>query len=129
MNLSLFVIAPLVTVLAILFCRGQNAIRWVSLAGVTVQLFLSFILLRRFWQERAGAFSPPMLFTYRYHWFRHLHIDYYVGVDGISVGMILLTAVVMVGAVLVSWKIAFRVKEFFVLLLLLSAGAYGFFIS
>jgi NADH-quinone oxidoreductase subunit M len=43
--------------------------------------------------------------------------------------MILLTALVMIGAVLVSWKITDYTKEFFVLLLLLSAGAYGFFIS
>jgi NADH-quinone oxidoreductase subunit M len=129
MNLLLLVIAPLITVLAVLFCRGQNAIRWLSLAGVTVQLLLSVVLLTRFWQERIGGNLTPMLFTYRQHWFSHLHINYYVGVDGISVGMILLTALVMVGAVLVSWKIAFRIKEFFVLLLLLSAGAYGFFIS
>jgi NADH-quinone oxidoreductase subunit M len=43
--------------------------------------------------------------------------------------MILLTAFVMVAAVLVSWKIGMMGKEFFVLLLFLSAGAYGFFLS
>src|SRR5207253_5134710 len=51
------------------------------------------------------------------------------GVDGISVSMILLTAFVVLAGVLVSWRIETLSKEFFFLLLLLSAGAYGFFIS
>ena len=58
-----------------------------------------------------------------------LNIWYHVGVDGISVAMILLTAFVMVAAILVSWKVERMGKEFFFLLLFLSAGAYGFFIS
>src|SRR6185295_2785281 len=52
-----------------------------------------------------------------------------VGVDGISVAMILLTAFVVVSGILVSWKMEMMSKEFFFLLILLSAGAYGFFIS
>ena len=70
-----------------------------------------------------------MLFEGRHAWFPALNIWYDVGVDGISVAMILLTAFVMLGAVLVSWRISTMGKEFFVLLLLLSAGAYGFFLS
>jgi NADH-quinone oxidoreductase subunit M len=45
------------------------------------------------------------------------------------IAMILLTAFVMQAAILVSWKVETMGKEFFVLLLLLSAGAYGFFLS
>ena len=127
--LSLLVILPLLTTLAVLFCRGQNAVRLLSFAGVVIQLIVSFVLLGRYWQERSAGNTAPMLFVYRHSWFSALNIDYHVGVDGISVAMILLTALVMVGAVLVSWKIAPMGKEFFVLLLLLSAGAYGFFIS
>ncbi|HEY4107423.1 NADH-quinone oxidoreductase subunit M [Puia sp.] len=129
MNLSILVIVPLLTVLALLFSRGQNAIRWLSFAGVTVQLVLSFVLLAVFWKERAAGNPVSMLFEYRHAWFSALNIDYHVGVDGISVAMILLTAVIMVGAVLVSWKIGPHSRVFFILLLLLSAGAYGFFIS
>jgi len=129
MNLSLLILAPLITAVAVLFCGGLNRIRWVSLAGVTAQLALAFVLLVLYWRERTGGNEAAMLFQSRFAWFPALNIWYHVGVDGISVVMILLTAFVMLAAVLVSWRIGTMVKEFFVLLLLLSAGAYGFFIS
>lgn len=129
MNLSLLIILPLLTILALLFCKGQSQVRWISFAGVTAQLILSLVLLALYWQQRAAHNTEHFLFDSRQPWFSALNIEYHVGVDGISVSMILLTALVMVGAVLVSWNITTRVKDFFVLLLLLSAGAYGFFIS
>jgi NADH-quinone oxidoreductase subunit M len=129
MNLSLLVLMPLITAVAVLFCKGPNGVRWVSLAGATVQLLLSFGLLALYWKERAAGNGAVMLFEYRHVWFRALNIWYHVGVDGISVAMILLTAFVMEAAILVSWKIEKMGKEFFVLLLLLSAGGYGFFLS
>jgi len=129
MNLSLLIILPLVTVVAVLFCRNLSGIRWISFIGVAVQLVLAFVLLGLYWKARAGGNNAAMLFEGRHAWFPALNIWYDVGVDGISVAMILLTAFVMLGAVLVSWRISTMGKEFFVLLLLLSAGAYGFFLS
>jgi len=129
MNLSLLIILPLLTILLLAFCRSQSQVRWVSFIGVTVQLVLSLVLLALYWREHAVHGATRFLFESRQSWFSALNIEYHVGVDGISVAMILLTAMVMVGAVLVSWNIGAQVKEFFVLLLLLSAGAYGFFIS
>jgi len=129
MNLSLLLLTPLITAVAVLFCRGLNGIRWVSLAGTTVQLLLSFGLLALYWKERATDHAHLQLFEYRHAWFASLNIGYHVGVDGLSVAMILLTAFIMVAAVLVSWRVERMSKEFFFLLLVLSAGAYGFFIS
>jgi NADH-quinone oxidoreductase subunit M len=129
MNLSFLVLVPLITAVAVLFCRGRGGIRWVSLAGATVQLLLSFGLLALYWKERSAGNSAAMLFEYRHAWFTSLNIGYHVGVDGISIAMILLTAFVMEAAILVSWKVERMGKEFFFLLLLLSAGAYGFFLS
>jgi len=82
-----------------------------------------------YWNERAMGDSAPMLFEDNYTWYAPLHINYHVGVDGISIAMILLTAFVVLAGVLVSWNIGQLNKEFFFLLLLLSVGAYGFFIS
>jgi len=62
-------------------------------------------------------------------WYQAWNIHYHVGVDGVSIAMILLTAFVVVAGVLVSWSQDWLSKEFFFLLILLSAGAYGFFIS
>ncbi|MDO6429769.1 NADH-quinone oxidoreductase subunit M [Flavitalea sp. BT771] len=129
MNLSLLVLAPLITAVAVLFCRGLNRVRWVSLAGASVQLVLSFGLLALYWKERAAGNDAAMLFEYRHAWYLPLNIWYHIGVDGISVAMILLTAIVMEAAILVSWSIKTMSKEFFTLLLFLSAGAYGFFLS
>ena len=129
MNLSLLIIMPLITAAVVFFCKGVRGIRWVSLAGVSVQLLLSFGLLALYWKERAAGNGAAMLFEYRHAWFPSWNIWYHVGVDGISVAMILLTAVVMEAAILVSWSIKPMAKEYFILLHLLSAGAYGFFLS
>ena len=129
MNLSYLILVPLITAVAVLFCRGLNGIRWVSLAGAMVQLLLSFGLLASYCKERGAGNDAAMLFEYRHAWFPALNIGYHVGVDGISVAMILLTAFIMTAAILVSWTIKSMSKEFFFLLLILSGGAYGFFMS
>ena len=129
MNLSLLILAPLITAVAVVFCRGLNRIRWVSLAGVTVQLGLAFGLLFLYWRERASGHGAAILFESRHAWFPSLNIWFHLGVDGISVAMLLLTAFVMEAAVLVSWKVKSMGREVFVLLHILGAGAYGFFLS
>ncbi len=129
MNLSLLIILPLITVVAVLFCRGLNAIRWISLTGVVVQLVLAFVLFGFYWKARASGNGAAMLFEGRHAWFPALNIWYDVGVDGISVAMILLTAFVMLGAVLVSWKMDGWVRNSLSCCCCLSAGAYGFFLS
>ena len=129
MNLSLLVLIPLLTAIGILFCKGAKGIRTISLAGATLQLLLSFFLLYAYWNLRAAGDTAPMVFESSYSWFSALNINYHVGVDGISIAMILLTAFVVIAGVLVSWANETLNKEFFFLLMLLSVGAYGFFIS
>ena len=129
MNLSLFVIVPLITAIAIVFCKGLPQVRLVALIGASAQLLLSFLLAILYWKERAAGNAAPMLFEYRHTWFASWNIDYHIGVDGISVAMILLTAIVTEAGILVSWTMRPMSKEFFLLLLFLSAGAYGFFMS
>jgi NADH-quinone oxidoreductase subunit M len=129
MNLSLFLIFPVLTAVAILFCKGLKQVRMAALMGSALQMVLAFILLFSYWNERAGGNMDQMLFQYRCTWFAPLNIEYFIGVDGISVCMILLTAFVVIAGILVSWKMETLSKEFFFLLLFLSAGAYGFFIS
>ena len=94
MNLSLLVIVPLITTVLLLFARGQKGVRRIALAGVTIQLVLSFVLLVLYWQERAAGGTAAgaaagnaavgytrageasiFLFQYRHAWFSALHID------------------------------------------------------
>ncbi len=129
MNLSLLIILPLITATALLFCKGLKQVRTVSLIGTSVQAIFSFGILFIYWQARASGNASQFLFELNYSWFEPLHINYHVGIDGISLSMILLTAMVVLAGVLVSWTQETLNKEFFFLLLFLSAGAYGFFIS
>jgi NADH-quinone oxidoreductase subunit M len=129
MNLSLLILLPLVTAVVILFCKGLKQVRMVALLGAVIQLGASSWLTLLYWHERGIGNNDPMLFQSNDTWFKPLGINYHIGVDGISIAMILLTASVVVAGILVSWTMEKLSKEFFFLLVLLSMGAYGFFIS
>ncbi len=129
MLLSLLIILPLLTALAILFCKGLKQVRLVSLTGASAQFIFSFGLLFEYWKERRSGNTAQFLFDFNISWFEPLHIHYHIGIDGISLAMILLTAFVVIAGILVSWTQEMLNKEFFFLLLILSAGAYGYFIS
>jgi len=129
MNLSLLVILPLLIALLLLPFKQPKQVRAIALCGALLQFILCLILLILFGKERANDNTAIMLFENNYTWYAPLHINYHTGVDGISVSMILLTSFVVLAGVLVSWNMQKFSKEFFFLLLFLSAGAYGFFIS
>jgi NADH-quinone oxidoreductase subunit M len=130
MNILFFLLLiPLITALAILFTRNETAIKLIALIGSTLQLFYSSWLTFFYISYRHAGIKGSMLFEKSVEWFAPLHIYFRVGVDGISLAMVLLTALVVIGGILVSWKIQKQVKEFFFLILLLSLGAYGFFIT
>ena len=129
MNLSLLILLPVITALGVAFSSGLKQVRMVSFIGAAAQFLLSFFLLIVYWKERAAGNSAAMLFQTDITWLASFNIHYHIGVDGIAVAMILLTAFVVLAGVLVSWDTASMSKEFFFLLIFLSAGAYGFFVS
>ncbi len=129
MNLILLILLPFVTAVAILLLRNAQQVKWVALTGAALQLILAFVLLYLFNAEKAAGNTAQMLFELKYNWFPAWHISFHVGVDGISVAMILLTSFIVIAGVLVSWNITKMTKEFYFLLILLSLGAYGFFMS
>lgn len=77
--------------------------------------------------RRGGA--SALAHVERIPWLGQMGIEYYVGADGISVLMVLLTAVVIFCGVLASWQQVHRVKEFFAFLLLLVTGVFGAFVA
>ncbi len=129
MNLLLLILTPLATAVLVLLMRNATQVRWVSFIGAAVQLVLAFALFAAFRNERMAGNAEEMLFQVQYNWFPAWHIGFHLGVDGISIAMILLTAFVVIAGVLVSWNVEKMTKEFYFLLILLSLGAYGFFIS
>ena len=55
MNLSLLIILPLLTAIAVLFCKGLKQVRTVSLIGASAQFLSSLGLLMAYWKERAAG--------------------------------------------------------------------------
>jgi len=128
MNLLLLILIPLATGVTVLLAAKQQA-KWIALTGSAVQLLLSLALFASFNKERATGNTAQFLYELQYNWFPSLNISFHLGVDGISIAMIMLTAMVVIAGILVSWNIEKMTKEFFFLLILLSMGAYGFFMS
>ncbi len=129
MNLLLLILIPLLTAIAVLIMRNAQQVKCTALAGATAQFIMSFVLFFAYRSNRTAGNSTQFLFEKQYNWFPSWHISFHVGVDGISIAMILLTAFVVMAGVLVSWNVSKMTKEFYFLLILLSLGAYGFFIS
>ena len=129
MNLTLLILLPLLTAVLILLAKGLQQIRVIGLTGSIAQLGLAGWLLKSFLAERAAGNNAVHLFESNQTWFKALNIQYHIGIDGIALAMILLTSVIVVAGILVSWTMDKLSKEYFFLLVLLSMGAYGFFIS
>ena len=131
MNLSIFVIVPLLMLLGLWLARNDKQVRGVMVVGASALLALSIYLVFAFLEARETmpADQAPMLFTYCVPWFEPLHINYSLGVDGISVVMILLTSVIVFTGTFASWQMEPMKKEYFLWFVLLSTGVFGFFIS
>lgn len=136
--LSWIIALPFITMLAVVFVPERNwrAIRWISAIGTGIMLILAAVLTYRYWIAAAADFEgmktateTKLYFVERVQWFQALGIQYFVGVDGISVAMVILTAIIIFTGSLASWYVEVRVKEFYALLLLLVTGVFGVFLS
>ncbi len=127
--LSLFVLIPVLTIVAIFFSQSNQQTRIISAVGMSIQFILSMALVFLYLAERKAGNNAEMLFTASHMWFPSLNIGYNVGVDGISVAMVALTGIIIFTGVFASWNIEYLSKEFFISLILLSGGVFGFFIS
>jgi NADH-quinone oxidoreductase subunit M len=119
---------PLAGMIVLLFMNKENKslIRIWSNLVIFAGFFLSLPLW--FWFDRAN--SDQMQFVENVPWIKTLGANYHVGIDGISLLLIMLTTLLGPLAVLSSWSaIENRVKEYYVFMLMLQAGMLGVFIS
>ena len=93
-----------------------------------IQLIMAVVLVFMYLHERNTGNTQEMVFYDSSMWFPSLNITYTVGVDGIAVAMIMLTAIVVFAGIFASWDVQFLTKEFFISLILLASGVFGFFI-
>ncbi|MDP2866827.1 MAG: NADH-quinone oxidoreductase subunit M [Elusimicrobiota bacterium] len=124
--LSLIVVIPLIGALVILAIPGARTklIQGVALAASALCLFFTGYLYAAF--DKAVV---TMQFVEKFAWIPAFNINYYVGVDGLSVALITLTGLLTMLAIIYSFNITLRIKEFFFWFLLLEVGMLGVFIS
>jgi NADH-quinone oxidoreductase subunit M len=125
--LTVVTFLPAVGALALMLMpRNDRVLRWTALV-VSLLTFAFSLHMVRFFDYSQRGFQPQ--FDTNHPWIGHA-IRYHMGVDGISMWLVLLTTLLVPVSVLVSWKsIHDRVKEFFVLLLLLEMAMIGVFLS
>jgi len=124
--LTLITFIPIVGVLTLTVYpkRAEKSTKYIALVTSLITLGLAVYLWVIFDPSVAG-----MQFEEKYQWISNVNIYYYLGVDGISMPMVFLTALLTVLGVLVSWNIKDKPKAFFALLLLLEVGMVGVFLS
>lgn len=124
--LTYIVFTPLLGMLVVLLINREkhNTIRWVSTFFATVALVLTLVMLKDYdWT------TAQMQFTEMHSWIPAIGAQYFMGVDGISVPMLILTGLISLISIVISFNITKRVKEYFAFFLLLECGMMGVFVS
>lgn len=151
--LTAIIFIPIIAGIVILFLDSKNRdlIRGVAVTAAAAVLALSlavFFGYDNFVKQANGLadqqasllqaggeisgtqmFVDSLAFEQRIVWVESLGIAYHVGVDGVSTPMVLLTGMVALAGVLISWNIQDRLREFMAFFMLLVAGVYGVFIA
>jgi NADH-quinone oxidoreductase subunit M len=124
--LTTIIFLPAVGAILIAFIPGlsQRAIRWMSALFTFVPLALSIYLFTIFDRSLGG-----IQFEEKFSWIPAINAHYHLGVDGLSLPLVILMALLGFLVVLISWKIDLRIREYFAWLLLLETSILGVFCS
>jgi NADH-quinone oxidoreductase subunit M len=127
--LTLLTFFPLLGVLILLFVPSEqkNILRWVTLLTTLVTFVLSLWVLGMF-----NASNPDLQLVARYDWITVAgwNIQYFLGVDGLSILLVLLTTFLTPISILSTWTaVEERVKDFMIFFLLLEVGMVGVFLA
>lgn len=138
--LSLITFLPVIGMILILFLPKNNekVIKYLTLAVTGIQVLLGIVIWRFYDYSLGGIYNQASFqFVEKFRWIEissvswlgTIKIDYFMGIDGISAPLILLTAVITFIATLASWNIKTSVKGYFALFLLLDTGMMGVFVA
>src|SRR5579883_2766589 len=124
--LTIITFVPIVGMVLILLCPKDqhNLIRWIAAAATLPQILIAIYLYANF-----DTTTTAIQFAERYPWIRAYHIFYFMGVDGISISMVLLTAIICFISVFASFSIEHGEKGYYALLMLLDTGMMGVFVA
>ena len=130
--LSLLIFIPVIGSIAMLVVAKagidgrEDLYKKIALAATGLQLLLSGILYFKFDPLLSIMESP---FTVQVDWISYFNIQYFIGVDGLSMPMVMLTGLLSFICIISSWKIDRQPLGYFSLFLLLDAGMMGVFLS
>ncbi|MBL8078439.1 MAG: NADH-quinone oxidoreductase subunit M [Anaerolineales bacterium] len=124
--LSLILFIPTFAALIMLFLPGEEVKlhRWFAFAASLIPLGLTIYLWNLFDSNKTG-----FQFQESYVWYEAIHSSFHLGVDGISLSMVLLTTLLTPLAILASFTVSDKVKAFFMLFLFLETGMLGVFLA
>ena len=124
--LTLILFFPVLAALVVLCLPTDNlkAIRWTAFGASLVPFALMVILWTQF---KSG--QPGFQFQEKYAWYAAIHSSLHLGVDGLSLTMVLLTTLLTPLALLASFNITDRIKAYFMLFLFLETGMLGVFMA
>lgn len=138
--LSLITFLPIIGMIIILAMPKQktNEMKYIALIATGLQVVLAVILLGNYDYSAGGIFEESSFqFIEKFRWIEitglswigTVKIDYFMGIDGLSTPMVLLTALISFIATISSWNIKHSIKGYFALFLLLDTGMMGVFVS
>ncbi|OGV13983.1 MAG: oxidoreductase, partial [Ignavibacteria bacterium RIFOXYA2_FULL_37_17] len=138
--LSLITFLPVLGMFLILFMKKEQpkSIKYLTLGITAFQVVLAVILLANYSYSAAGIYEEKSFqFIEKFRWINisgiswlgTVKVDYFLGIDGLSMPMVLLTALISFIAAISSWTIEKSVKGYFALFLLLDTGMMGVFVS
>lgn len=123
--LSLILFTPAIAALVMFFLPSDAQLqRWFAFAASLIPFLLTLVLWNKFYPNITGY-----QFEEQYPWYEAIHSSFHIGVDGISLSMVLLTTLLTPLAILASFSVTDRVKPYMMLFLFLETGMLGVFMA
>jgi len=125
--LSWIIFLPVIgiVVIALLPKPSQKTVKWIALIAALASFIVSMAVFFMFNKAAAGT----MQFVEKVPWIPAINSNYSLGVDGLSLPLVILMTFLGVVSVLISWKVELRPKEFFIWILMLESSILGVFMS
>lgn len=128
--ITILILVPILGALATLgyqvFLKDESLLKWVALICTLVNFALSLILII----DKGAASASGFFFEENVAWIRAINTNYHVGVDGLSLWLVILTTFIMPIAVISSWNaVEKRPAAFYIFILLLESAMLGVFVS
>ncbi|MEO9967422.1 MAG: NADH-quinone oxidoreductase subunit M [Reichenbachiella sp.] len=136
--LTWLIFIPLIAALVMVLVPQNKAHvhKWIALVAMGLATTLTLVLVFSFDSGLEGYGAGSLQFSQQLDWislsvgsFGSLSIQYYVGVDGLSLALVLLSAIILLIGVISSWNITKSIKGYFILYMVLSSSVIGCFVA